>query len=103
MKFGIGPDWVPLKYDVSVPMPDVLDLEALRGFGLQPGEEELPEAVPEAPAGTEGAAGGETTHSLGWIEDKKIIFFFSCIFFVPRRLSWEHGKKRIRSVYMHYK
>ena len=31
--------------DVSVQMPDELDLTALRGRGMQPGEEELPEAA----------------------------------------------------------
>lgn len=31
--------------DVSVEMPDILDLTMLRGTGLQPGEEELPENV----------------------------------------------------------
>ena len=31
--------------DVSVDVPDVLDISHLKGNGLQPGEEELPEAV----------------------------------------------------------
>ena len=31
--------------DVSVQMPDELDLSALRGRGLQPGEAELPDAA----------------------------------------------------------
>ncbi len=38
--------------DVSIDVPDLLDLSALRGQGLQPGEEELPEAAalePEQP------------------------------------------------------
>ncbi|KAK7075608.1 Ubiquitin carboxyl-terminal hydrolase 5, partial [Halocaridina rubra] len=46
VKFGIGQDWVPMKYDVSISMPETLDLSVLKGFGLQPGEEELPEAAP---------------------------------------------------------
>ena len=37
--------------DVAVEMPDELDLSPLRGTGLQPGEEELPEDVPEPPGG----------------------------------------------------
>jgi len=41
-KFTIGEDWVPRKLDVSVEMPDDLDLSPLRGHGLQPGEQELP-------------------------------------------------------------
>ncbi|GFW95543.1 ubiquitin carboxyl-terminal hydrolase 5 [Trichonephila clavipes] len=44
-KFTIGDDWVPKKLDVSLDVPDELDLSALRGKGIQPGEEELPEAV----------------------------------------------------------
>ena len=43
VKFGIGADWQPLKYDVSVDMPQELDLSVLKGSGLQPGEEQLPE------------------------------------------------------------
>ena len=34
--------WVPSKLDVSVPLTPLLDLEDLRGKGLQAGEEELP-------------------------------------------------------------
>lgn len=41
-KFTIGDDWVPRKLDVSVDVPDDLDLTPLRGLGIQPGEEELP-------------------------------------------------------------
>ena len=31
--------------DVAIDIPDVLDLSALRGTGIQPGEEELPTTV----------------------------------------------------------
>ncbi|GFO16131.1 ubiquitinyl hydrolase 1 [Plakobranchus ocellatus] len=50
-KFTIGDDWVPRKLDVSVQMPDTLELCHLRGRGLQPGEEELPagDSPPEPP------------------------------------------------------
>ncbi|CAL1541737.1 unnamed protein product [Lymnaea stagnalis] len=50
-KFTIGDDWVPRKLDVSIQVPDELDLFQLRGFGLQPGEEELPagDSPPEPP------------------------------------------------------
>ncbi len=34
--------------DVSLDMPDVLDLTSLRGQGLQPGEEEMPDGGPPA-------------------------------------------------------
>ncbi|KFM58922.1 Ubiquitin carboxyl-terminal hydrolase 5, partial [Stegodyphus mimosarum] len=43
-KFTIGDDWVPKKLDVSIDVPEVLDLSMLRGKGIQPGEEELPES-----------------------------------------------------------
>lgn len=42
-KFTIGDDWVPKKLDVSIDVPDNIDLTALRGNGIQPGEKELPE------------------------------------------------------------
>lgn len=45
-KFTIGSDWVPQKLDVAVVMPEKIDLTAIRGSGIQPGEEELPEAAP---------------------------------------------------------
>jgi hypothetical protein len=43
--------WVPTKLDVSIPLKSHVDLEDLRGKGLQPGEEELPAASagPAAP------------------------------------------------------
>ncbi|CAH1772608.1 unnamed protein product [Owenia fusiformis] len=43
-KFTIGDDWVPKKLDVSLDIPDELDLSSSRGSGLAPGEELLPEA-----------------------------------------------------------
>ena len=42
-KFTLGADWVPKKLDVSLDMPDTLDLSHLRGSGKQAGEQELPE------------------------------------------------------------
>ncbi|XP_040205363.1 ubiquitin carboxyl-terminal hydrolase 13 isoform X2 [Rana temporaria] len=45
-KFTFGLDWVPKKLDVMVDMPDILDINHLRGKGLQPGEEELPDIAP---------------------------------------------------------
>uniref|UniRef100_A0A8K9VEL5 Ubiquitin carboxyl-terminal hydrolase n=1 Tax=Oncorhynchus mykiss TaxID=8022 RepID=A0A8K9VEL5_ONCMY len=45
-KFTFGQDWVPKKLDVSIDVPDTLDLTALRGTGQQPGEELLPEVAP---------------------------------------------------------
>nr|XP_033815362.1 ubiquitin carboxyl-terminal hydrolase 13 isoform X2 [Geotrypetes seraphini] len=45
-KFTFGLHWVPKKFDVSVDMPDLLDINHLRAVGLQPGEEELPDIAP---------------------------------------------------------
>lgn len=42
-KFTVKEDWTPIKLDVAVEMPDILDLNFLRGNGLQPNEELLPE------------------------------------------------------------
>ncbi|XP_061493373.1 ubiquitin carboxyl-terminal hydrolase 13 isoform X2 [Rhineura floridana] len=45
-KFTFGLDWIPKKLDVSIDMPDLLDISYLRATGLQPGEEELPDISP---------------------------------------------------------
>uniref|UniRef100_A0AAZ3PHS4 Ubiquitin carboxyl-terminal hydrolase n=1 Tax=Oncorhynchus tshawytscha TaxID=74940 RepID=A0AAZ3PHS4_ONCTS len=45
-KFTFGVDWVPKKLDLSIDVPDFLDLSRLRGTGLQAGEEELPDLTP---------------------------------------------------------
>lgn len=42
-KFTVKEDWTPIKLDVAVEMPDMLDLSSLRGYGLQPTEELMPE------------------------------------------------------------
>lgn len=48
-KFTMKEDWTPAKLDVAVEMPDILNLSSLRGFGLQPTEELLPETVGTEP------------------------------------------------------
>ena len=50
-RYYVASDWTPKKLNVLVPMPEKIDLEALRGAGIQPGETPLPEA-------DDGAAGG---------------------------------------------
>jgi ubiquitin carboxyl-terminal hydrolase 5/13 len=56
-KFFIGEDWTPKKKDVSLAMPTELDLTALQGTGLQPGEAPLPDdEVGGAAAAAAGAA-----------------------------------------------
>lgn len=42
-KFTLRDDWTPMKLDVSIECPDELDVSFLRGTGLLPNEEELPE------------------------------------------------------------
>ncbi|KAL4221190.1 Ubiquitin carboxyl-terminal hydrolase 5 [Mactra antiquata] len=48
-KFTVGEDWVPKKLDISLDVLQELDLSPLRGKGLQPGEETLPEPAGEQP------------------------------------------------------
>lgn len=42
-KFTLREDWVPIKLDVSVEMPEELDISNLRGKGPQEGESILPD------------------------------------------------------------
>lgn len=49
-KFTVGEDWTPKKLDISLDVLQELDLTLLRGHGLQPGEEELPESHAQAQA-----------------------------------------------------
>ncbi|XP_054732138.1 ubiquitin carboxyl-terminal hydrolase 5-like [Anastrepha obliqua] len=42
-KFTLGSDWVPKKLDVSVDMPEELDLSNWKATGMQPNEQPLPE------------------------------------------------------------
>ncbi|KAJ8680108.1 hypothetical protein QAD02_015895 [Eretmocerus hayati] len=48
-KFTVKEDWTCVKLDVAIEMPDILDLNFLRGHGLQPTEELLPEASTPPP------------------------------------------------------
>lgn len=49
-KFMLREDWVPIKLDVSIEMPNTLDISPLRGAGPQPEEELLPEPEIQPPA-----------------------------------------------------
>lgn len=44
-KFTLNQNWVPIKLDVSMEVPDFLDIECFRAKGIQPDEVELPENV----------------------------------------------------------
>ncbi|CAH2053201.1 unnamed protein product, partial [Thlaspi arvense] len=46
-KFVMEAGWVPKKLDVYIDVPDVIDISHMRSKGLQPGEELLPDSVPE--------------------------------------------------------
>lgn len=48
-KFTLREDWTSIKLDVSVDCPDELDVSFLRGTGLLPSEEELPELKGRVP------------------------------------------------------
>uniref|UniRef100_A0A182QI34 Ubiquitin carboxyl-terminal hydrolase n=1 Tax=Anopheles farauti TaxID=69004 RepID=A0A182QI34_9DIPT len=48
-KFTLKEDWTSLKLDVAIDIPEVLDLETLRGTGKQPHEEELPDIAGREP------------------------------------------------------
>ncbi|XP_049543524.1 ubiquitin carboxyl-terminal hydrolase 5 isoform X2 [Anopheles darlingi] len=48
-KFTLKEDWTSIKLDVAIDIPEVLDLETLRGTGKQPDEEELPDIVGRPP------------------------------------------------------
>ncbi|XP_015787617.1 ubiquitin carboxyl-terminal hydrolase 5 [Tetranychus urticae] len=55
-KFELDTNWVPKKLDVSLQIPDEIDISHLRGRGLQEGEELLEDTVAGA------AAGGSDQH-----------------------------------------
>lgn len=55
-RYYIDEKWCPAKLDCKVPMPETLNLEHLRGKGLQPGEEEMPEEPDDAGAAPAAAA-----------------------------------------------
>ena len=47
-KFEFAPDWTPIKLDVSLQVPEILDMSELRGNGKKPSEQELPDETAEA-------------------------------------------------------
>eukprot|EP00123_Amoebidium_parasiticum_P018329 comp24172_c0_seq1/m.44156 comp24172_c0_seq1/g.44156 ORF comp24172_c0_seq1/g.44156 comp24172_c0_seq1/m.44156 type:complete len:877 (-) comp24172_c0_seq1:625-3255(-) len=48
-RFYLSDDWTPHKLDVAVSVPEDLDLSALKGSGMQPGEVALPDNAPAPP------------------------------------------------------
>ncbi len=48
-KFEHAPDWTPIKLDVSLQVPDFLDLSEFKSSGLRSGEVEMQDEVQEAP------------------------------------------------------
>ena len=49
-KFEFAPDWTPIKLDVSLQVPQILDINELRGNGKKPDEQELPDEQESEPA-----------------------------------------------------
>lgn len=49
-KYTLREDWTPLKLDVAIECPDEIDISFLRGSGLLPSEEELPDLVGKPPS-----------------------------------------------------
>ena len=67
-RYTIGDNWVQVKIDASVPVPEMLDLSVYAREGLTVGEEEMPEAVAAATAtgtatGGASAGGGEAVEA----------------------------------------
>jgi len=54
-RYYVSDDWTPKKIEASVPMPETLNLESLRGTGLRPGEIALPDKD-EQPRAAQAAA-----------------------------------------------
>jgi len=69
-KFTVGADWVPKKLDVSVSMPDELDINCLRGRGMQPNETALPEGGEPKPEPAVNEAGMTTLMDMGFPQER---------------------------------
>ena len=54
--YYVAEDWTAKKMEVEVPVPDTLDLEALRGAGPAPGEVLQPEEEANTQGGQQGGA-----------------------------------------------
>jgi ubiquitin carboxyl-terminal hydrolase 5/13 len=57
-RYYVGSNWVQVKIDARVPMPEELDLNMYRGYGLQSNEEIMPEETNENRGQTPVASGG---------------------------------------------
>lgn len=77
-KFTLRSDWTAVKLDVSVDVPDVLDLAEWRGAGLQPGETLLPELEVAVPAPPMDAQVLQSLTEMGFnVESCKRAVFFT--------------------------
>lgn len=76
-KFTLRADWTPMKLDVSVECPDELDVSFLRGTGLLPNEEELPELKTRPPTPPMDPEVLRNLQDMGFPLDacKKAVFF----------------------------
>eukprot|EP00928_Gymnodinium_smaydae_P035973 TRINITY_DN25229_c0_g1_i6.p2 TRINITY_DN25229_c0_g1~~TRINITY_DN25229_c0_g1_i6.p2 ORF type:complete len:1002 (-),score=315.63 TRINITY_DN25229_c0_g1_i6:85-3090(-) len=55
-RYYLNDKWIPSKLECKVPMPETINIEHLRGKGLQADETALPEEAGDAGAGASGAA-----------------------------------------------
>ena len=72
-RYYVGDDWTAKKLKVQVPVPESIDLSAMRGSGPAEGEALLPEAEAEAPAGAAGGAAGGGGGAAGTEPDETIV------------------------------
>ncbi|XP_010268908.1 PREDICTED: ubiquitin carboxyl-terminal hydrolase 14 isoform X2 [Nelumbo nucifera] len=63
-KFVMEAGWVPKKLDVYIDVPDIIDISHMRSKGLQPGEELLPEAVPDSEESSKPSANEDIVSQL---------------------------------------
>lgn len=76
-KFTLREDWTSIKLDVSVDCPDELNISFLRGTGLLPNEEELPELKNRPPSPAMDPDVLRNLQDMGFSLDacKKAVFF----------------------------
>ena len=78
-KFEFAADWTPIKLDVSLQVPDVLDLTELRGTGKKPNEQELPEDDSQQPQVTLNEAIVQQLIDMGFSLEGSKRYLFSLI------------------------
>lgn len=70
-RYFVGPNWVQVKVDARVPVPEHLDLTAFRGLGKQEWEEGMLEEAASGAGGS--AAAGEAAAASSAVEPNAAI------------------------------